>query len=38
MHDIYKNTEEHNSNKKCDTLISFDEMIAHMLSNKCSSN
>ena len=34
MDDIYKNIEEHNSNKKRKILIVFDDMIADMLSNK----
>ena len=34
MDDIYKNTEEHNSNKKCKILTVFDDMIADMLSSK----
>ena len=34
MHDIYKNSEEYNSNKKHKVLIVFDDMIADMLSNK----
>ena len=34
MDDIYKNIEEYNPNKKQETLIVFDDMIADMLSNK----
>ena len=34
MVDIYKNTEDYNSNKKRKTLIVFDDMIADMLSNR----
>ena len=34
MDDIYKNIEEHNPNKKPETLIVFDDMIADRLSNK----
>ena len=34
MDDVYKNIEEYNPNKKCKILISFDYMIANMLSNK----
>ena len=34
MDDIYKNIEEHNSNKKRKILIVFDDMTADMLSNK----
>ena len=34
MDDIYKNIEEYNPNKKRKILIVFDDMIAHMLSNK----
>ena len=34
MHDIYKNIEEYNPNKKRQILIVFDDMIADMLSNK----
>ena len=34
MDDIYKNIEEYNPNKKCKTLIAFDDMIADMLCNK----
>ena len=33
MDDFYKNIEEHNPNKKRETLIVFDDMIADMLSN-----
>ena len=34
MKDIYRNTEEYNSNKKRKILIVFDNMIADILSNK----
>ena len=34
MDDFYKNIEEYNPNKKRKILIIFDDMIAHMLSNK----
>ena len=34
MDDIHKNIEEHNPNKKLKILITFDDMIADMLSNK----
>ena len=34
MHDIYKNIEEYNPNKKRKILIVFDDMIADILSNK----
>ena len=34
MNDIYKNIEDYNPNKKQKILIVFDDMIAHMLSNK----
>ena len=34
MDDIYKNIEEHNSNKKWKILIVFDDMTADILSNK----
>ena len=33
-HDIYKNNEEFNPNKKQKILIVFDDMIANMLINK----
>ena len=33
-HDIYKNIEEYNPNKKWKILFIFDDMIADMLSNK----
>ena len=33
MDDIYENIEEENPNKKCKTLIVFDDMITDMLSN-----
>ena len=33
MDDIYKNVEEYNPNKKRKIIV-FDDMIAHMLSNK----
>ena len=34
MDDVFKNDEEYNPNKKFEILISFDDMIANMLSNK----
>ena len=34
MDDIYKNIEEYNPNKKRKILITFDDMIPDMLSNK----
>ena len=34
MDDIYKNIEEYNPNKKRETLIVFDDMIADMFNNK----
>ena len=34
MDDIYKNIEEYNPNKKRKILITFDDMIADMLSNR----
>ena len=34
MDDIYENIAEHNPNKKSKVLITFDDMIADMLSNK----
>ena len=34
MNDIFKNTEEYNSNKKCKILLVFDGMIADMINNK----
>ena len=34
MDDIYKNSEEYNSNKKRKILIVFDDMIADVLNNK----
>ena len=34
MDDIYKNIEEYNSNKKCQILIAFDDVIADMLCNR----
>ena len=34
LHDIYKNIEEYNPNKKRKILIVFDDMIADMLTNK----
>ena len=33
MDGIYENIDEYNSNKKCKTLIVFDDMIADMFSN-----
>ena len=32
--DVYKNIEDYNSSKKCNVLIVFDDIIAHMISNK----
>ena len=34
MDDIYKNIEKYNLNRKRKILISFDDLIADMLSNK----
>ena len=34
MQDVYKNIEECNIDKKCKTLIVFDDMIADMINNK----
>ena len=34
MNGIYKNNAEYNANKKRKILIVFDDIIAHMLSNK----
>ena len=34
MYDIYKNIEEYNPNKNQKVLITFDDIIAYMLSNK----
>ena len=34
MDDIYQNIEEYKPNKKCKTLIGFNDLIADMLSNK----
>ena len=34
MDDIYKNIEEYNPNKKCKTLIAFDDMVADIIRNK----
>ena len=34
MDGIYKNNAEYNANKKRKILIVFDDIIAHMLSNK----
>ena len=34
MDGIYKNIEECNPNKKCKILITFDDMVTDMLSNK----
>ena len=34
MHDVYKNTDEFNLNKKRKILIVFDDMIADMINNK----
>ena len=34
MQDVYKNIEEYNIDKKCKTLIVFDDMIADIVNNK----
>ena len=34
MDDIYKNIEEYNSNKKCNILIVFDDVVSDILRNK----
>ena len=34
MQDIYKNVKEYSLSRKCNLLIIFDEMIAHMVGNK----
>ena len=34
MDNIYKNIEKYNAIRKCKILIVFDDMIAHMFSNK----
>ena len=34
MYDIYKNIEEYNPNKNQKVLITFDDIIAYILSNK----
>ena len=34
MQDVYKNIEEYNMDKKCKTLIVFDDMIADIVNNK----
>ena len=34
MQDVYKNIEDYNPNKKRNTLIVFDDMIADMINNK----
>ena len=34
MQDAYKNIEEYNPRKKCETLIVFDDVIADMINNK----
>ena len=34
VEDIYKSIEEYNPNKKCETLIVFDHMVADMFNNK----
>ena len=34
MDNFYKNVEKYNPNKKRKILIAFEDMIAHMLSNK----
>ena len=34
LHDIYKNTEDYNLNKKRKALIAFDDLIADMINNE----
>ena len=34
MQDVYKNTEEYNTDKEGKMLIVFDDMIADMINNK----
>ena len=34
MDNIYKDIEEYNSNKKCEILVVFDDMIDNMLNNE----
>ena len=34
MQDLYKNIEEYNTDKKCKTLIVFDDMNADIVNNK----
>ena len=34
MHDIYKNIKECSLMRKCNLLIFFDDIIAHMVGNK----
>ena len=34
MDEVYKNIEKYNPNKKQKKLVLFDDLIAHMLSNK----
>ena len=34
MQDVYKNVDEYNEDKKCKSLIVFDDMIANMINNK----
>ena len=34
MDGIYKNIKEYNPNKKCKIIITFDDMVTDMLSNK----
>ena len=34
MQDVYKNIEEYNSDRKCNVLIVFNDMIADITSNK----
>ena len=34
MQDVYKNIEEYNTDKECEILKVFDDMIADMINNK----
>ena len=38
MHDVYKNTEDYNTDKETKVLIVFDDMIADMINKKTKSN
>ena len=38
MHDVYKNTEDYNTDKETKVLIAFDDMIADMINKKTKSN